>query len=53
MHRPTHTDQLIDKQVTNHVKCHRKFPHHISNSLTFPGLQNSPTIPGFPSMWEP
>jgi len=31
---------------------------HISNSLTFPsltfiGLQNSQTIPGFPGLWEP
>jgi len=30
------------------VTCHKKIPDHISNSLTFPGLQNSLTIPGFP-----
>jgi len=37
----------------NHVTCHKKFPDHISNSLTFPGLQNSLTIPCFPGLWEP
>jgi len=34
----------------------KKFPDHIANSLTFPGLQNSLTIPGFtgfPGLWEP
>jgi len=25
----------------------------MSNSLTFPGLQNCLTIPGFPGLWEP
>jgi len=37
----------------NHVTCHKKIPDHISNSLTFPGVQNSLTIPGFPGLWEP
>ena len=53
----TRNDQLIDKQVANHVKCHKKIPRPyliISDfSLTFPGLQNSLIIPGFPGLWEP
>jgi len=31
----------------------QKFTDHISYSLTFPGSQNSLTIPGFPGLWEP
>jgi len=45
--------QLIDKQVANHVTCHKKFPDHIPSSMTFLGLQNSLTIPGFTGLWEP
>jgi len=49
----TYKNQLIDKQVTKNVTCHKKSLNHISNSLTFPGLQNSLTISGFPGLWEP
>jgi len=31
------------------VTCHKKFPDHISKSLTFPGLQNHMIVPG---LWE-
>jgi len=47
-------------QKSTHQSASRKkydviknFSDHISNSLTFPGLQNSLTIPGFPGLWEP
>jgi len=34
-------DQISNKQVANYVTCDKKSPDHISNSLTFPGFNNS------------